>query len=757
MNELSRRHLLAGAGALVVSFTLAPRIAFGQGADAPAQKPQEGQNAGAEPKKDAKLPGSLDKEPMLDAWIRIGADGRVTVFTGKAELGQGIKTALIQIAAEQLSLEPTTIELITADTQRTANEGYTAGSQSMTDSGTAITHAAAQAREILVLLAAARLNAVPDQLTTEAGHVVSPDGQRIAYSDLVADQTLHVRARPDSKLKDPGSYTVIGTDMPRVDIPAKVTGGLAYVQDVRLDGMVHGRIVRPPGPGARLVELDTAAVERMPGVLKVVRDGNFLGVICEGEFQAVQAMHALGRAARWQEDPQLPEAEALFEQIQASESEDAAIRDERAAPATSARTLEATFRRPFQIHGSIGPSCAVALMEGESLTVWTHSQGVYPLRTALAEMLAMPEDNIHCIHAEGSGCYGHNGADDAAADAVLLARAMPGRPVRLQWMREHEHAWEPYGSAMISRVRGGLDDKGNIVEWTYEVWSHPHNTRPGPAGNLLAARLLAEPFEAPKPRPIPQPTGGGDRNAIPYYRLPNARVVRHFVPETAIRTSALRALGAYHNVFAIESFMDELANAAEIDPVELRLRHLDDERARAVIETAAQRFSWTGARGQGRAQAKGEGFAFARYKNFAAYCAVAVAVEVDRDTGRVRIGRVVAAVDSGQAVNPDGIRNQTEGGIVQSLSWTLYEAVSFDQARIISTDWSRYPIMRFRSLPDSVEVHVIDRPGQPFLGTGEATQGPVAAALANAVARATGVRFHDLPLSPERLRAALTV
>jgi CO/xanthine dehydrogenase Mo-binding subunit len=751
MNELSRRHVLAGAGALVVSFTLVPRFAVAQAQDKQAD---DAQNVGVEPKKAPKLPGSLENEPMLDSWIRIGADGSITVFTGKVELGQGIKTALIQVAAEELSVEPGAIALVTADTHETPNEGYTAGSNSMTNSATAIAHAAAQARDILVLLAAARLNAEPDQLTVADGTVGAADGQRIAFGDLVTDQTLHVRARDGSRLKEPARHSIVGTNYPRVDIPAKIGGAPAYVQDLRLDGMVHGRIVPPPSYGARLEEVDTSAVERLPGFLKLVRDGSFIGVICEGEFQAVQAMQALGRAAKWRSETSLPDPDGIYEMLRTLPAQDSVIRDETGGAGAPARALEATFRRPYQMHAAIGPSCAVALMQDDMLTVWTHSQGVYPLRKAIAEMMRIGEDKIRCIHLEGSGCYGHNGADDAGADAALLARALPGRPVRVQWMREHEHAWEPYGPAMIARVQAGLDAQGTIVDWRYEVWSNAHSTRPGPAGQLIAARHLAEPFAAPAPRPLPQPEGGGDRNAIPLYRLPTARVVSHFIPEMPLRVSALRALGAYLNVFAIESFMDQLAVAAQSDPVAFRLRHLDDERARDVITTAAQRFGWSNSpAGTGR----GQGFGFARYKNLAAYCAVAMDVEVERDTGRVRIRRAVAAVDSGTAVNPDGIRNQIEGAIVQSLSWTLFEAVAFDQRRIVSTDWSRYPVVRFRALPESVEVQVIDRPGEPYLGTGEAGQGPAAAALANAIAHATGMRFHDLPMSPERLRAALAV
>ncbi|HET9471079.1 MAG TPA: molybdopterin cofactor-binding domain-containing protein [Usitatibacter sp.] len=321
-------------------------------------------------------------------------------------------------------------------------------------------------------------------------------------------------------------------------------------------------------------------------------------------------------------------------------------------------------------------------------------------------------------------------------------------------MREQEHAWEPYGPAMVTRAKAGLDASGTIVDWQYDVWSNTHSTRPGKAGSLLAAQYLATPFAPPPPQPIPLPEGGGDRNAIPLYNFPSARVVHHFIPAMPVRVSALRGLGAYMNVFSIESFIDELAFATGVDPVELRLRHLDDPRARDAINAAATRFGWSG---YAKSRGRGRGFAFARYKNLAAYCALAVEVEVERETGRARVLRAVAAVDSGQAVNPDGIRNQIEGGIVQSMSWTLFESVGFDTTRITSTDWGRYPIARFTEMPDSVEVHVIDRPGTPFLGTGEAAQGPTAAAIANAIADATGARLRELPLTRARIKAAIGV
>jgi CO/xanthine dehydrogenase Mo-binding subunit len=741
---LSRRRVLAG-GSLVVSFSLLASRALW------AQQPIEAQNAGKEPDKAPQLPGSLKDQPLLDAWIRVEADGTITVFTGKAELGQGIMTALIQLAAEELEVDPAAIHLVTADTAKTPNEGFTAGSHSMQDSGTAIMNAAAQVREILLGLAGQRLNLPADDLKAEKGAVVAADGRRLGYGALVVDDELHVAAQPQSKLKDPSRFTIIGRPMPRVDIPPKVTGGAVYVQDLRLPGMVHARVVRPPSYGARLRAVDATAVEAMPGVLKVVRDGNYLAVIAEREYGAVAAMRALARAAEWDETAALPDENDIFATLERLPAQEHVIRDQHAAAAPAAKTVEAAYRRHYQLHGSIGPSCAVALFDDGALTVWSHAQGMYPLRQAVAEMLHLPGEAVRCIHVQGSGCYGHNAADDAAADAALLAHALPGRPVRVQWMREDEHRWEPYGPAMTTRARAALDAEGKIVDWDYEVRSNTHSTRPPGAGQLMPAWHLATPFAPAAPKPLPQPEGGGDRNAIPLYDFPNVRVVHHFVPDMPLRVSALRGLGAYMNVFSLESFMDELALAAGADPVEFRLRHLKDPRARDVVTLAAERFGWTAGKGSGR------GFAFARYKNLGAYAAIAVEVEVDRESGRTRLRRAVAATDSGQAVNPDGIRNQIEGGILQSASWTLYEAVSFDRKRITARDWSTYPILRFSAVPAAVEVHVIDRPGQPFLGTGEATQGPTAAAIANAVADATGTRIRELPLTPARIKAAIGV
>ncbi len=732
----SRRSMLAGGGALILSFSHSRYPTLAQ--DAP---------------KPAPLPGDLKKAPFLDSWIRVGADGKITVFTGKSELGQGIKTALRQVAAEELSVRFDDIDLITSDTAQTADEGFTSGSQSMSDSGTAILHAAAQVRELLIGLAATKLGADATTLKAEGGRIVANDGRSAGYGDIVAGDVLHIEAQPQSKRKDPTTFSIVGQSVARVDVPAKVTGGEAYIQDMRMPDMVHARIIVPPSLKATISAIDITTVEKLPGVLKVHRDGNFLAVIAAREYQAVVAMNAVAAATTWAELETLPDPNTIYEHLKSLPARNDVILNRVGPIPSSGKILSATFKRPYQMHGSIGPSCAIAQFKDDALTVWSHGQGMFPLQAAVAELLRMPKEKVRCIHVEGSGCYGHNGADDAGAGAALLAVAFPGRPVRLQWMRDQEHTWEPYGPVMLSEISGTLDAGGNVVDFRYDVWSNSHSTRPESAGNTMPGWLVSQSFTQPEPKPIPQPTGGGDRNAIPLYKFPSAKVTHHFIPQMSIRVSALRSLGAYMNVFAIESFMDEMAGAANADSVEFRLKHLDDPRAREVVETVADRFGWKNWRKAGPYH--GRGFAFAKYKNLAAYVAVALDLEVDRDSGRIRLGHAVAADDSGQAVNPDGIKNQVEGAIVQAASWTLQEQVAFDRTRIKSRDWATYPILRFEDLFRSVEVHVIDRPGQPYLGTGEGGQGPTAAAIANAVADATGRRIRELPFTRERVKTAL--
>jgi len=734
----SRRNFLKTAGAIVVGFSWSVPGVLAQQASP------------------ARLPGSLNNNRMLDGWLRINADGTVTVFTGKCELGQGILTALAQIASDELDVAYERIEMVSADTARTPDEGMTAGSQSVENSGTALRYACAEARQILLGLAAAKLGASADRLTVSDGTISGGSG-KVTYAELAREANLKREATAQVKPKPATQHKMIGKSVQRRDIPSKVTGGRSYVQDMRLPGMVFGRVVRPPSFRAQLASFDESAIKSMPGVVAVVRDGNFLGVAAEREEQAIKAAQALRASAKWNESPDLPpSAPELFEHLQKMRSQDSVVNQKVAAAPAGGKvvTHDATYTRPYQAHATMGPSCAVAQVRDGKYQVWTHSQGVFPLRSEINKVLGVPIANITCTHVEGAGCYGHNGADDVALDAILVARATGGRPVKLQWMRDDEFSWEPYGSAMVMKMRARLDESGSIVDWRHEVWSHPHSTRPisNPGCNLLAGWHLAKPVAAAPSPNIPQPAGGADRNAVPSYEFPSQQIVLHYITDIPIRTSALRTLGAYANVFALESFMDELAVAAGADPVEFRLRHMKDPRARAVIETCAQKAGWKpGQKGDG---SHGRGFAFSRYKNLACYVAVVADVEVDRRTGKVRVTKAVSAVDAGLIVNPDGLISQIEGGIIQSASWTLKEHVAFDRQRITTRSWADYPILTFPEVP-AVEVHLINRPDERSLGTGEGSQGPAVAAIANAFFNATGVRMRDLPFAPQRVKTAL--
>ena len=731
---LTRRSIGKAAGAIVVAFALRPPLAL---AEAPPH-----------------LPGDLDHNRMLDAWLRIDPDGMVTVFTGKVELGQGAVTALAQIAAEELDLAMGRFRIVSGDTALTPDEGFTAGSQSIEYGGLALRLAAAEARAILIERAAARLGVAAGALKTADGAVVAPDGRTIGYGALAAAGLFHREASGTVAPKPVAGHRIVGRSVPRLDIPAKVTGGAIYVQDMRLPGMLFGRVVRPPSIGARLDQADTAAARALPGVLAIIRDGSFLGVLAEREEQAIAAREALRKGARWTETHTIPPADKIGEFLRRAPAESAVISEKTGPAPAAARRFEANYSRPYIAHASIGPSCAVARFDGGRLHVWTHSQGVFPLRQDLAKSLGLSEAAITVSHAQGSGCYGHNGADDVALDAALLARAATGRPVKVQWMRDDEFAWEPYGSAMTTSVSAGLAADGRIVDWHYELWSNTHNYRPGvPSGdNLLASWYLADPKTPSKPAGIPQPAGAEDRNSIPLYVFPRQTVVKHLVTEMPLRVSALRTLGAYCNVFAIESFMDELALAAGQDPVAFRLRHLEDPRAKAVIEAVAAKAKWQPhAKGDGT---RGRGIAFAKYKNLSTYVAVVAEIAIDRKTGDIEVPRVFAAADAGLIVNPDGLENQIEGGIIQGASWTIREQVAFDGRRVTSLDWIDYPILTFLEVP-KVDVVLINRPDEKPLGSGEASQGPIAAAIANALANATGVRIRDLPLAADRVKAAL--
>jgi CO/xanthine dehydrogenase Mo-binding subunit len=518
-----------------------------------------------------------------------------------------------------------------------------------------------------------------------------------------------------------------------------------------LPGMLYGRIVRPPHNFAGLISLDDSKVKSMPGLTAIVRDGGFVGILAEREDVAIFAQRALRLTASWKEIDPLPSDVHAWLKEHAAEHRVISEKENAEAKSRVAKVLEASYTKPYISHASIGPSCAIARIEDGKLMVWSHSQGIFNLRRDLALALALREDTITVRHVEGAGCYGHNGADDAALDAALLARAAGGRPVQVQWMRDDEFAWAPCGPAMVLSLRAALDSRGDIVDWRHELWSNGHSSRPGRAHGpaLAAAWHLAKPHERLSAINMPLPAGAADRNAIPIYDFQNQCVVNHYVHEMPVRTSALRSLGAYANVFAIESFMDELAQAAEIDPIAFRLRHLKDPRGRAVIEAAARRALWSNWK---PVEGRGHGIGFAKYKNLGAYCAAVAEVTIDHE---VRVNRLVLAVDVGLAINPDGVINQIEGGAIQSTSWTLKEQMKLDARGVTSLSWEDYPILKFSEVP-VVEVELIDRPELPAVGAGEAAQGPTGAAIANAVAHALGLRVRDLPLTHERIAAAIS-
>lgn len=680
-------------------------------------------------------------EDSINAWIRIDAEGNVTVLTGKTELGQGIKTALMQMAAEELDVNMKRVRIIIADTGQTANERYTAGSASIEGSGRAIRIAAAEARKRLLDMAAGKLNVPVSGLTVKHGIVTATaTGQSISYGALLNGKSIEGKVTGKAPLKDPSKYTLVGTAYPREDIVAMATGQPVYVQDLRMPGMLHARILRPPVYGATLTALPENKLTGLAGVVKLVRNGSFVGIVAQEEYQAIKALRILQQSATWSKPPLQPLLPELFNNMAAQTGNGETVeKNDAVDPAIAAAAVqhESVYKRPYQMHGSMGPSCAVAQWKDDQLMVWSHTQGVYPLRSTLADLLSIPESKIRVMAVPGAGCYGHNGADDVGADAALLAMAVPGKPVRVQWMREDEHTWEPYGSAMLLRLKGGLDAQGNLLALKTELWSDTHIARPGgSAGHFIAGRDLEKPFTFSPGRF----SGGSSRNAVPLYNTPRQVILYNY--KGPLRTSALRSLGAYANIFALESFIDELAHKAGKDPAAFRMQYLNDDRAKAVIQLLTDKTNWKERISKKEA---GLGIAFAQYKNEAAYFAVVAEVQVDKTARQYRLVKLTGVVEAGQAINIDGIKNQTAGGMIQSASWTMLESVRYNATGIQSRNWDTYPILRFNAVPDT-EVFVINRPELPPLGAGEAAQGPVAAAIANALFHATGTRLRELPL-----------
>ena len=700
----------------------------------------------------------------IDPLIRFSTDGHVTLMIAHVEIGQGILTAVAQIAADELDINFTRILVERADAERTPIASYTSGSNSIQIIGSAFRQAAADARHLLLAKAAAALQAPVESLRLTDGTIT--DGEKeTTYWALQGDQLFGETELGVGQPKSSEEYTLVGQPIPRLDLPAKIAGTPSFVHDLCLPDMVHGRVIRPPTYASTLESIDENTAASLPGVIAVVRDGSFLGVLAEREEQAEKAAEALRQNARWHVQP-LPAYESLYTDLLAKTSQDFLVVDgvpqdgpvpPIETPANAVQTLEATYRKPYHMHAALGPAAAAALWQDEHLNVWSHTQGVYPLRGSLASALDLDDNQVRVQHLEGPGCYGHNGADDVALDAALLARARPGRPVLLKWSRADEHGWEAYGSAMLVKTQASLDEHGQICDWNHDAWSYTHSSRPRPmagASNLLAARYREKPLPPPTPKPGKGSHGGIHRNADPLYAFARRRVVKHFVPDSPLHTSALRGLGAVGNVFAIESFMDELATAIKADPIEFRLRHLDDPRARAVIEAAAQEANWRSGR-RGNGQGRGQGLGFAQYKNAKCYVAVVFDVEVDTASGQIHLTNTAIAGDAGQIINPDGLANQLEGGVLQAASWTLKEQVHYGPDGVASRDWDTYPVLRFAEIPP-VSVKLLDQPGAPSLGSGEATQGPTPAAIANAVFDAVGVRLREMPFTPERVKAALT-
>jgi nicotinate dehydrogenase subunit B len=697
------------------------------------------------------LPGPLNDNPGLDRWVSFSSQGRVTVCTGRVEFGQGVLTAMAQIAAEELDVAMERVTVCSGDTELTPNEGYTAGSLSMQAGGVALRQACAEVRALFLVQAAKVLGCKATELSIHDGSINrngASTGQD--YWTLAGAVDLSVKASGATPRKSVAEFKTIGVSRARLDLPAKVFGQATFIHDMKIDGMVHARVVRQPNRGATVAAVDEAAIKRAAkGPIEFVRNGNFLAVVGDDETAVEAAGAAAANHVTWQNveapTPLQQEATSLLQRP----SVDRVLGAPEPTDSRGKQRFEATYTKPHLAHASISPSCGLALYEHGHLTVWTHCQGVFPLRGALARTLKLEASAITVHYVQGAGCYGHNGADDAAADAAIIAISRPGQPVRVRWRREEEFVYEPKASAMLVKVRALIDDAGKPTDWTAEIWSGTHQGRPGGGAPLLGGEALSDPLPLPPPSDVPEANGGGaTRNAEPLYDIPAKRIIHHLVPETPVRVSSLRGLGALSNVFALECAIDELAARAEQDPVAYRLSITADRRARAVIEKVAAMANWNSRAPGG--SGRGRGIAFARYKNKAGYAAVVVELAVDEAT---HLHHIWCAADAGLVVNPDGVVNQLEGGIIQSASWVLKEQVHFDGG-ITSIDWQTYPVLKFSEVPE-IDIELINSKDDVPLGVGEVTAGPTAAAIGNALFHALGTRIRDLPLTRERIMAEL--
>jgi nicotinate dehydrogenase subunit B len=714
MNNISRRDLLRAGGAVVVSFALgSPKRGVAQtGSNGDLGKP-------------------LDPHEV-DSFLAVHANGTVTIYTSHVDVGVGLRIAMRQMVAEELGIAVDHIAMIEGDTSLTPDHGGTGGSTGIPRGAVDVRQAAATAREALLKLAAG--------------------GGDVDIGKLIGDRRFSLKVDPNAPLKDPTRYTLVGKPLPRPDVPEKCTGKHVYVQDFSMPGMLHGRVIRPPAIGAKLLSVDEGSIRAIPDA-RVVRIENFLGVVAPDEWAAVRAAREL--KATWSDWQGLPGNDGLERFIRegaVDKHQDLVSRgDPAAALSKTDKQFSATYEWPLQSHASLGPSCAVADVRSDGANVWTSTQGTHGLRANLSKIFGIPEDKLRVIYLDGSGSYGGNGNDDVAADAVLLSKAA-GKPVRVQWMRHDEHGWDPKGPAQLLELRGGVDAEGRIVAWETQMWLPTSTPGSRPSLGVDAAGIA---------QAHGQGAGQISQNGDPPYAAPNVRVTVHWTKETPLRISNLRAPGKIANSFAVESFTDELASAAGIDPVAFRLRGLTDPRAVEVIKRAADMIGWQArpspnpaiASAQGNV-VTGRGFAYVRYKQAENYVAMAMEVSVERTTGKISVQRVTCAHDCGLVINPDSLRNQIEGSIVQTLSRALHEEVKFDRSRVTSIDWASYPILTFPEMP-AIEVALIDRPTLPPLGAGEASTAPVAAALGDAVFDATGLRLRAVPFTMARVKSGL--
>ncbi len=748
----SRRDFLKGSGALIVAFT----VPLGAGATRARAAT-------------AAIGPALIDATQIDSWVVVGQDGRVRIHTGKVELGTGLRTAHMQIAADELDVAIGNIDLLESDTWFTPDQGTTSGSQSIkTNFRAGLRQACAEARKVLIDLAAQKLGVPANTLVTREGAVVSTtdSSKKATYGELIGGQRFNLRITGRAPLKKPSELKVVGKPIRHVDIEDKVKSKQEYVQNVKVPGMLHGRVVRPPGINAKLVSVD-GFPKRIPDLVKVVVQKDFVGVVARSEIGAIRAAETL--KVTWKDPGGAPKShDELYAQMQTLPAQSRLLASDGSvdkALAGAAKVLEATYYYPYQLHGSMGPSCAIADVKADEATVWSPTQGVYPLRTAVARVLGFRDQQVHVIYKEGSGCYGLNGADTASIDATLLSKAV-GAPVRVQWMRSDEHVWEHYGNPMVMKVKAGLDADGDLIAWDYESISASRGGRPGnigaanlPTGALIGLTLAPVRATAPTFPPLGADTSNTEAGYLKDEEglVPNARVIAKTV-SSQFFTGPLRSPARIQNTFANESFIDELAAEVGADPVTYRLRYVGDDRLRDVIEVAAKAAGWQVRKSPKPASkgdiATGRGFAAMQYEGIDGYAGVVCEVEVNKKTGKVRVTRVVVSHDVGIIINPNGLKAQIEGNVVHGVSRALKEEVVLDGKTSKSRDWESYQVLRFTELPE-IKISLINRPNEAPTGSGENAMTAIPPAVANAVFDATGARIRRLPLTPARVKAAI--